>query len=161
MVLADRPESRLTLIGEGPEREGLQARIDRLGLRGSVAMPGASADPSEALRAADLFVLPSREEGMSIALLEAMALGLPVVASAIPGNLALIDHGEHGRIAPPGDPEAFARAILARWADPEAAVAMAGAARRRVVERYSIAAVARRHLVLFGGLISGERMPRG
>ena len=70
-------------IGEGPERSALEGRIARLGLGGVVVLPGASADPIAALRLADLFVLPSREEGMSLALLEAMALGIPAVASAI------------------------------------------------------------------------------
>ncbi len=156
IVLADRPGARLTLIGEGPERPALERRIDRHGLRASVAMPGASPDPTADLRAADLFVLPSREEGMSIALLEAMALGLPAVASAIPGNLALIAEGVHGRLTPPDDPGALARAILARWDDPDGSLAMAGAARLRVAEHYSIAAVARRHLDLFRGGSRGK-----
>jgi glycosyltransferase involved in cell wall biosynthesis len=105
------------------------------------------------LRAADLFVLPSREEGMSIALLEAMALGLPAVATAIPGNLALIEDGQHGRLASPGDATALARAILDQWAGPEAARARAETARRRVIEDYSIVAMARRHLDLFRRLV--------
>lgn len=160
IVLAGRPSARLTLIGEGPERPALEARINDLRLCESVSMRGASADPSTTLRAADVFVLPSREEGMSIALLEAMALGLPAVATAIPGNLALIDDGNHGRLAPPDDPPALARAILASWEDPSGSIAMAAAARRRVVEQYSIAAVAKRHLELFRGLIAGGRGAR-
>jgi glycosyltransferase involved in cell wall biosynthesis len=143
------PGARLLLAGEGPERAALEGRIDRLGLRGAVELPGATTDVESLLRAADLFVLPSREEGMSIALLEAMALGLPVVATAIPGNLALIDDRMHGRLAPPGDASALARAILDQWADPEAARARAEDARHRVIEQYSIAAMARRHLDLF------------
>jgi glycosyltransferase involved in cell wall biosynthesis len=148
-VRAEHPDACLSLIGEGPDRPALEARIARAGLAGAVELPGALAEVIERLRAADLFVLPSREEGMSIALLEAMALGVPAVATAIPGNLPLLADGAHGRLAPPDDPAALARAILAQWADPAAALAMAVAARRRVVERYSIAAVARRHLDLF------------
>jgi glycosyltransferase involved in cell wall biosynthesis len=158
IVLRERPEARLTLIGEGPERAQLEARIARLGLGQSVKLPGAVSDPSHVLvESSELFVLPSREEGMSIALLEAMALGIPTVASAIPGNLALMTNGVHGRLAPPDDPPAFARAILDHRADP-GAVAMAEAARRRVIERYSIAAVARRHLELFDRLVARGRM---
>jgi glycosyltransferase involved in cell wall biosynthesis len=157
IVLASRPEARLTLIGEGPERAPLESRIARLGLGRSVELPGVSPDPSAVLRGCDLFVLPSREEGMSIALLEAMALGIPSVASAIPGNLALMTEGVHGRLAPPDDPLALARAILDHRADPHAPD-MAGAARRRVIEHYSIAAVARRHLELFARLVSSRRM---
>jgi glycosyltransferase involved in cell wall biosynthesis len=157
IVLSERPEARLTLIGEGPERAQLEARIARLGLGGSVELPGLASDPSLILRDSDLFVLPSREEGMSIALLEAMALGIPSVASAIPGNLALLTDGVHGRIAPPDDPPSLARAILAVRADP-LAPSMAAVARRRVFEHYSIAAVARRHLELFARLVAKGRM---
>ncbi len=64
-------------------------------------MPGAAADPTTALRDADMFVLPSREEGMSIALLEAMALGIPLVASSIAGNRRIVGDFKHGRLAPP------------------------------------------------------------
>ena len=155
IVLAERPAARLTLIGEGPERATLVARVDRLGLRGSVSLPGALADPAARLRQSDLFVLPSREEGMSIALLEAMALGIPSVVSDIPGNRALMTDGVHGRLAPPDDPHALARVILALRADP-LAPAMALEARRRVVEHYSIAAVARRHLELFRNLVAAR-----
>jgi glycosyltransferase involved in cell wall biosynthesis len=157
IVLAERPGARLTLIGEGPERGSLETQVDRLGLRESVDLPGVAPDPSARLRQSDLFVLPSREEGMSIALLEAMALGIPCFASDIPGNRALMTDGVHGRLAPPDDPPALARAILALRADP-LAPSMAEAARRRVVEHYSIAAVARRHLELFARLVEGRRM---
>ncbi len=155
LVLGSFPEARLTLIGEGPRRPHLEALVARLGLADSVALPGASDDPSALLRSADLFVLPSLEEGMSIALLEAMALGIPAVATAIPGNRALIAEGVHGSLAPPADPLALARAILAHHGDP-AAPSMARAARARVVAGFSIAAVARRHLELFAGLVEGR-----
>jgi glycosyltransferase involved in cell wall biosynthesis len=144
--------ARLILIGEGPERPSLEAQVDRLGLRDAVAMPGARDDPSEALREADLFVLPSREEGMSVALLEAMAMGLPLVASAIPGNRRLVDDSVHGRLVPPDDPSALAAAILDQWSDLDRAALMGRAARERVERDYSIAAVARAHLELFGRL---------
>jgi len=153
IVRRAHPGARLALIGEGPERPSLEGLIGRLGLRGAVELPGVSADPAADLRAADLFVLPSREEGMSIALLEAMALGVPAVASAIPGNAAILADGVHGRLAPPDDPAALARAILDQWGDPDRAAAMAWAARRRVIEEYSIEAVARRHIDLFRRLI--------
>ncbi len=157
IVRSEVPGAVLVLVGEGPERRRLEARVGRLGLAGSVELAGALADPSTVLRSSDLFVLPSREEGMSVALLEAMALGIPSVASAIQGNLALMADGVHGRLVPPDDPSALARAILGHHADPRAP-AMADAARRRVVDHYSIAAVARSHLELFGRLVVGRQM---
>src|SRR4051794_31430881 len=159
-VLARHPRARLTLIGDGPERPSLAARLARLGLAGAVELPGASSDPAASLRDSDLFVLPSREEGMSVALLEAMALGIPLVASAIPGNLRLVDDRRHGRLAPPGDPAALAVAVLDQWADHDRAVAMGLEARRRVSESFSIAAVARRHMELFRSLIEARRAGR-
>ncbi len=155
LVLQSCPGAHLTLIGEGPERPGLEKRIVDLGLTPSIDLPGPSADPTALLRGSDLFILPSLEEGMSIALLEAMALAIPAVATAIPGNLALMTDRFHGRLAPPDNPPALARTILAHRLDPEAP-AMALAARSRVIADFSIAAVARRHLDLFARLIEGR-----
>jgi glycosyltransferase involved in cell wall biosynthesis len=149
IVLRAFPEARLTLIGDGPERPGLESLVTRLGLAGHVELPGPSPNPGAILVESDLFVLPSREEGMSIALLEAMALGMPLVASSIPGNLKLVTGGIHGRLAPPDDPSGLARAIIAQWSDIDAAVGQGREARRRVIDDYSIAAVARAHLDLF------------
>ena len=155
------PEATLVLVGDGPERPAIEAEVARLDLDRSIFLPGATARPGAILRGSDLFVLPSREEGMSLALLEAMALGIPLVASAIPGNLALIDDGTHGATAPPDDPVSLARAIVARWSGFDASVAQGLAARSRVLDRYSIAAVARVHLDLFRELIGRRGHPLG
>lgn len=160
-VLARHPRARLTLVGEGPERPALEARVAARGLAGAVELPGATDDPTATLREADLFVHPSREEGMSVALLEAMALGVPVVASAIPGNLRVVTDREHGRLAPPDDPGALAAAVLGQWADPGLALVMARAARRRVRDEFSVQAVARTHLALFAQLVGARRPPSG
>ena len=106
-------------------------------------MPGATADPGEALREADLFVLPSREEGMSIALLEAMALGIPLVASSIPGNRRLVSDFKHGRLVPPDDPAGLARVIIDQWDNFDRAFQMSRAARSRVDQEFSIQRIAR------------------
>jgi glycosyltransferase involved in cell wall biosynthesis len=154
IVRAEHPQATLTLVGEGPERPALEAQAARLGLGGSVAMPGASgtAEVEARLRGSDLFVLPSREEGMSVALLEAMALAMPLVASSIPGNRRLVGDFKHGRLARAGDPAALARAILDQWANLDRAIHMGRAARALVGQKYAIAAVAREHLRLFGRL---------
>jgi glycosyltransferase involved in cell wall biosynthesis len=146
----------LTLIGEGPERPALESRVAALGLNGAVVLPGASANPNALLRAADLFVLPSREEGMSIALLEAMALGMPLVASSVPGNRRLVHDGVHGRLVAPNDSDALARAMIDLWANLDRAIAMGRAARDEVARGYSVEAVARRHMELFKGLIDAR-----
>jgi glycosyltransferase involved in cell wall biosynthesis len=143
------PSARLTLVGEGPERPALEALVAELGLGDSVELAGAEADPSERLRGSDLFVLPSREEGMSVALLEAMAMGVPLVATAIPGNRRLVQDFQHGRLAPPDDPSALARVMTEQWTQFDRAFHMTRAARRRVQQEYSIEAMARRHMELF------------
>lgn len=151
-VLAQWPRASLTLVGEGPERAALEARVGRLGLAEFVTLPGPSDDPTAWLRGSDLFILPSREEGMSIALLEAMALGIPLVATAIAGNRRLIQDFKHGRLAAP-DPAALARAVNDQWSNFDRAFHMTRSARRRVQEEFSITAVARRHMELFRSLI--------
>jgi glycosyltransferase involved in cell wall biosynthesis len=162
-VRETHPQARLILIGEGPQRPELEKRARSLGLGPgpdqAVEFPGAVADVNARLRAADLFVLPSKEEGMSIALLEAMALGIPLVASSIPGNRRLVSDFKHGRLAPPEDPQALARVIAEQWDNFDRAFHMSRAARSRVQQEFSIAAMARQHLELFRELI--ERRPAG
>jgi len=86
---------------------------------------------------------------MSIALLEAMALGMPVAASSIPGNRGLIRDGIEGRLFAPNDPSALASVLISQWTAPAQAAAMGRGARGRVIAEFSIASVARRHLELF------------
>jgi glycosyltransferase involved in cell wall biosynthesis len=153
LVRAEFPDASLILIGEGPERKALETRVRshnlRIGPSEAVHLSGPVNDAESLLRQGDLFVLPSREEGMSIALLEAMALGMPVVVSSIPGNCRLVSDGEHGRLAPVNDPNRLAQVIISQWKDFDRAVRMGQAARRRVESKFSIKAVAREHLELF------------
>jgi glycosyltransferase involved in cell wall biosynthesis len=157
LVRARYLEAQLILIGEGPLRPLLEESVRTLGMTlgpgQAVEMPGAAADPVGALRGADLFVLPSREEGMSIALLEAMALGVPLVASSIPGNRRLVGDFKHGRLAPVDDPQGVARTIIDQWSNFDRAFHMSRAARSRVDQEFSIQSVARKHLALFEDII--------
>ncbi len=161
IVQTAHPEARLILIGEGPERASLEARVAARGLTlgpgRAVEMPGVATDATNALRDVNLFVLPSREEGMSIALLEAMALGVPAVASSIPGNRRLIGDFKHGRLAPPDDREGLARVINEQWASFDRAFHMSRAARSRVEQEFSIRSVARRHLELFQEIVGRQQ----
>jgi glycosyltransferase involved in cell wall biosynthesis len=161
LVRETYPLARLILIGEGPERPALEHQTRSIGLTlgpgGAVELSGSVAEVNRELRSADLFVLPSKEEGMSIALLEAMALGMPLVASSIPGNRRLVSDFKHGRLAPPEDPQALARVIKEQWADFDRACHMSRAARSRVQQDFSIAAVARKHLALFEEILKNRR----
>lgn len=161
LVRAMFSDARLIMVGEGPERSNLEAKVKEqqlpLGPGGAVELPGASLDVTEWMRRADLFVLPSREEGMSIALLEAMALGIPIVATSIPGNSRLIHDGEHGRLVPPNDSGRLAQVIAEQWSNPNGAIRMSHAARARVKAEFSIDIVARQHLDLFERILERRK----
>ncbi len=149
------PDARLWLVGEGPEREALYDRLRDHELKYHVAMPGAFDDVTELLYAADVFVLPSYEEGMSLALLEAMAAGLPVVASDIPGNRPLITHGEEGLLFPIKNAVALAEAIAEAITLREESSRRAQLARTKVEQEFSAQRMAERHLAIMQGKEQG------
>lgn len=148
------PQARLWIAGEGPDRTALADQIASLGLHGRVVLAGPFDQVDDLLQSADLFVLPSREEGMSIALLEAMSAGLPIVATRIEGNAALIDHDRQGLLIPPDDPRALGDSIVALLADRDLAAQLGTAARERVVESFSIEQTASAQLALFASLLA-------
>lgn len=152
IVRRSHPRARLALIGEGPQRPELEAAVGALDLREFIGLPGAAADVAPVLRSSDLFVLPSAEEGMSIALLEAMALGMPLVASDIAGNRKLVADHRHGRLAP-ADPAGLARVIVEQWDQFDQAVRMGQDARKLVESTYAIEVIARKHRELFTSLV--------
>ncbi|MFO0817183.1 MAG: glycosyltransferase family 4 protein [Pirellulales bacterium] len=156
-VLARWPYARLWLVGDGPEREELYESILELGLRGIVSMPGAFDDVQDVLNAADVFVLPSYQEGMSISLLEAMATGVPVVASDIPGNRLLVEHDRHGLLTPVREPLKIAQAIHDVLSQPARAMARVAAAYQRVQNEFSLERMAMEHMRLFDEVIRSRR----
>jgi glycosyltransferase involved in cell wall biosynthesis len=126
---------RLVLVGDGPSRHALAAVASG---DSRVRFEGWRDDPWRCLGAADLFVLPSLREGLPVALLEAMAVGVPVVATRVGGVPHALDGGSCGTLVPPGDPSALATALLDALADPEQGAALAQRARARVRARYGI-----------------------
>jgi glycosyltransferase involved in cell wall biosynthesis len=145
--------ANLILVGQGPERERLEAKAAGLGVGGSVCFTGAVADPAEVLRAADAFVLPSVAEGMSNSLLEAMATGLPCVASDIGGNQDLLGPGGTGVLVAGGSPELWAEALIGLLADPDHLRRFGAEARRRVDEEFALGKVVCRYVSLYRDLI--------
>jgi L-malate glycosyltransferase len=107
----------LVLVGEGSEGEALRCLSEGLGLGASVRFEGEKGAVREYYQAADVFVLPSRAEGLSNALMEAMASGLPVLGSAVGGAVDLIVDGETGYLVPPEDPSALSTALEAAFSD--------------------------------------------
>jgi glycosyltransferase involved in cell wall biosynthesis len=119
------------LVGEGRLRRDLENATD-----GAISLLGERDDVGTLQSAADAFVLPSLHEGLSLALLEAMASGLPVIASEIPSNREVV--GEAGILVPPGDASALCEAIVQLAADHELRSRLGEAARRRVADRFSL-----------------------
>jgi glycosyltransferase involved in cell wall biosynthesis len=153
-VLKELPSARLWLVGDGPHRGELNDLIGRLGLWGFVYLAGAYDDVEEFLRAADLFALPSLEEGMSVAALEAMAMGLPVIASAIPANETIVADGVTGRLTPPRDSDRLALLVVELFKDRQQADRLGAEARRLVADMYSLDRMVDSHLKLFDDLIA-------
>lgn len=133
-----RQRLRLALVGDGPLLVDLKNLAHHLGIAGLVWFAGARTDVPDLLQAMDLFVLPSLNEGISNTLLEAMATGLPVLATAVGGNIELVEAGVVGDTFTPGDVHALAAKMENYVADPVRSAAHGAAARRRVLRQFSL-----------------------
>jgi L-malate glycosyltransferase len=136
-VLQHFPDARFEIVGAGPQRESLMERVRGLEVQHAFTFLGHREDIPDRLAAADIFVLPSRSEAFPNAVLEAMATGLPIVASAVGGILELIADDGTGLLVPPGDPASLAARLCELMADPSRAERLGGAARREARSRYS------------------------
>lgn len=154
-VTARRPGARLVLAGDGAARVALEDQARALGLSETVRFLGTRSDPETLLRGSQIFLLPSRSEGMSNALLEAMATGLPCVASRIGGNRDLVEHGITGLLTPPGDAAALAEALAALLEDAPLRQRLGTAARAAIIERYAMDRVIRQYRDLYATLTGG------
>ncbi len=146
--------ARLVLVGEGPLRAEAAELLAAAGAAGAAWLPGERADIPAVLQGLDVFVLPSQAEGISNTILEAMATGLPVVATAVGGNTELVADGECGRLVPPSAPEAMATALAAYLSDRATLRAHGLAARRRAEIRYGIDTMVRSYQELYDGLLT-------
>ena len=136
-----RDEWQLVFVGDGPMRRGLEARASELGITGRVRFLGTRTDIPQLLAESAIVVRPSLTEGRSLAILEAMATGLPVVATAVGANPDLVTHGKTGVIVPVGDDEAIAQALVGLARHPDRARAMGRAARFDVECRFGMRAM--------------------
>lgn len=132
---------RLALVGDGPLRAQCAALLAEAGATELAWLPGERGDVAELMRGFDAFALPSLGEGISNTVLEAMASGLPVLATAVGGNPELVGDGVTGRIVPADDVQAMAAALLALARDPARARAMGAAGRAEVDRRFSLPAM--------------------
>jgi len=148
------PALRVLLVGDGPERSRLEARARLLGVEAHLAIAGAREDVVPYLAAADLFAAPSRNEGMGRALVEALALGVPVVGTEVGGIPSVLDGGRYGTLVPPDDPTALARALLELLEDParRATLGRAGPAR---AEEFTVEVMTTRITGMYRSLARG------
>jgi len=144
---------RLVMVGDGPLRHESLAILQAAGLAELAWLPGERNDMPEIMRGLDCFVLPSLGEGISNTILEAMASGLPVIATAVGGNVELVDERLNGRLIPAANPAALAEAIVDFARHPESARAMGQQSRRLVEERYSMAAMVSSYQQLYDRLL--------
>jgi phenylacetate-CoA ligase len=141
----------LTILGEGPERGRLEDVVRRLSLEARVALPGAAESPAALVAGATIMAHPSSEEALGTAVLEAMALGTPVVATDVGGVSELLEGGA-GVLVPPGEPAALATAIEALLRDPLRRARLAEAAAVRV-RHYDIRGMAARCSEVYRSLL--------
>ena len=136
-----RHRLRLVLIGDGPLRAHCLALLEAAGATELAWLPGERDDVPEIMRGLHGFVLPSLAEGISNTILEAMASGLPVIATAVGGNADLVVNGKTGNVVPAADVQAMADALVSLASAPEKAAAMGRAGRARVEARFSLQAM--------------------
>jgi len=164
-VVARAPAARLAVIGGGPEQARVHELARALGVAGSIAFVGGVPDVAPYLRAADAAVLPSRSEGMPVALLEAMSCGLPVVATRVGGSAEVLADAPAGWLVPAEDPRALSDALAEAFLDGDAAGRRGAAARDLVLARYGMDLVVDLTLRLYASVLgrpgAARAAPRG
>ena len=153
VLAAAQPSARLVLIGDGPEARSLRALAASLGIEARVHFAGVVADASRLLPALDLYVSASRREGLPLALLEAMALGLPVAATRVSGHVDAVEDGMTGVLVGPDDPQGLGSAMESLLVNPALRATMGQAALRRVEERFSASRMAAETADLYRGAV--------
>jgi glycosyltransferase involved in cell wall biosynthesis len=158
-VAASHPQVTFHIAGEGELRPALEKLADQLGLANRLFLPGTVQDVPGFLAKLDVAVLCSRSEGMSNAILEYMAAGKAIVATAVGGNVQLLQNEQNALLIPAGDPQLLAQVVRRLLDDPPLALRLAQAARRRVEGRYSRQAMVRRFEGFYQDLLWGTDFP--
>jgi sugar transferase (PEP-CTERM/EpsH1 system associated) len=144
---------RLAIIGDGPMRDNIEKILVKLKLEDKVWLAGSRDDIPQLLSALDIFVLPSKGEGISNTVLEAMASGLPVIATNVGGNPELVDDGNCGQLVPSTDSMALAQAISKYVEFPELVKQHGLAARQRVENLFSLSRMVEGYLALYDNVL--------
>jgi glycosyltransferase involved in cell wall biosynthesis len=148
-VVSRRPGTKLALFGDGSQRRALEAELRRRELTSAVLFGGEDGDVPARLRDGRLFVLASHEEGLPNVVMEAMAAGLPVIATRVGGTPELVEDGVTGQLVPPRDPAALAAAILSYLDQPHRALAHGRAGRLKAERELDIAVTVERYQAMY------------
>ena len=148
-VVKTDPKYTLVLVGDGPLSDDLKKLCRKLHIEKHVVFAGQRNDIDMYLKAFDVFVLNSRTEGLSYAILEAMASGLPVVATDVGGNAQIIDHGKNGILYEQGNEISLTNALMGIIRDPDKISRMGEMARKKILEKYSLDAMVRQYDLLY------------
>lgn len=147
---------KLQIFGRG-DHNLFDRMLTDFKIENCVHFSGFAKDVRKSLLGASLFVLPSRREGLSNSLLEAMSLGMPCIATDISGNQDLIQHNKNGLLVPSEDPEALAGAVVYMLDNPDKARDMGASARKTIEENYDISRIADKYIELYRGLIKNDK----
>ncbi len=153
----DHERVRLVIIGDGSLRAKAQQLLQESGVEKLAWIPGERSDIPDCMRALDIFVLPSLNEGISNTILEAMASGLPVVATQVGGNPELVEEGHTGVLVPPADPVAMAEAIRSYLHAPEKVMRHGQAGRQRAEGQFSLGAMVNGYLAVYDAVLQDRR----
>jgi len=156
-VILNNPSCILILAGDGIEQNNLESLSKNLGIEKEVLFIGHINNAEEYLKAVDVFVLPSRQEGMPTILLDAMACGLPVIASRIGGVVDVVEDGKSGILFEPGDEAGLSFAMIKLVKDEKLRQRLGSEARRRIVEGFSIDRIAEEYIKLYGELLNSNQ----
>ena len=149
------PQAQFRILGDGPLRTGLEEHARRLGINGAIHFEGESLDVPGFLAGLDVFVMGSKSEGLPLAMLEAMAAGLPIVSTAVGGSPELIEDGVSGWLCPPAEPDSLADAMMqATCAD---RYHIGERAKNQVFKSHTIEKMAVGYETLFGEIVEGRR----
>lgn len=159
-VLAEEPDFRLVLAGEGPERGALEALAAELGIAPHVVFAGSVESAASYLSAFDLSLLTSRHEGLPNAVMESLAAGVPVVATAVGGTVELVDDGVEGLLVPSDDDASLAAAILRLVHDPKLRQRMGEAGRQRIASQFAVSRMVSQTEEIYLRLLGARRPAR-
>ncbi|HRZ87025.1 MAG TPA: glycosyltransferase [bacterium] len=155
----DMPDARAMIVGHGPLLHRLRARVRRRGMTNRIIFAGLQADAVGYCAAFDLYVQPSRWEGTPVALMEAMALGKPVIASAVGGIPEIVADGKDGMLVPAGRPDELSAAIAALINDPARAAALGKSAREKMEREFTVKRMVHETERIYDALIAPSPKP--